>query len=50
MLKKMELLPNEGGHFDDYASVLFDEALLAEGGQIEDPAGFVRKINRLMLG
>ncbi|NCW89291.1 MAG: molecular chaperone HtpG, partial [Rhodocyclales bacterium] len=31
MLKKMELLPNEGGHFDDYASVLFDEALLAEG-------------------
>ncbi|MEN9902777.1 MAG: chaperone protein HtpG [Pseudomonadota bacterium] len=49
MLKKMELLPNEGGHFDDYASVLFDEALLAEGGQIEDPAGFVRKINKLML-
>ena len=50
MLKKMELLPNEGGHFYDYASVLFDEALLAEGGQIEDPAGFVRKINKLMLG
>jgi len=50
MLKKMELLPNEGGHFDDYASILFDEALLAEGGQIDDPAGFVRKINRLMLG
>ena len=50
MLKKMELLPNEAGHFDDYASVLFDEALLAEGGQIEDPAGFVRKINKLMLG
>ncbi|MFW9611397.1 MAG: molecular chaperone HtpG [Fluviibacter sp.] len=50
MLKKMELLPNDGGHFDDYASILFDEALLAEGGQIDDPAGFVRKINRLMLG
>ena len=50
MLKKMELLPNEGGHFDDYASILFDEALLAEGGQIDDPAGFVRKINKLMLG
>ena len=50
MLKKMELLPNEGGHFDDYASILFDEALLAEGGQIDDPAGFVRKVNRLMLG
>lgn len=50
MLKKMELLPNEGGHFDDYASILFDEALLAEGGQIDDPVGFVRRINRLMLG
>jgi molecular chaperone HtpG len=50
MLKKMELLPNEGGHFDDYASILFDEALLAEGGQIDDPAGFVRKINKRMLG
>ena len=50
MLKKMELLPNDGGHFDDYASILFDEALLAEGGQIDDPAGFVRRINRLMLG
>ena len=50
MLKKMELLPNDGGHFDDYASILFDEALLAEGGQIDDPVGFVRKINRLMLG
>ena len=50
MLKKMELLPNEGGHFVYYASVLFDEALLSVGGQIEDPAGFVRKINKLMLG
>ena len=35
--------------FDDWASVLFDQALLAEGGQLEDPAGFVRRINELML-
>ena len=30
-------------------SVLFDQALLAEGAQLEDPAGFVRRVNALML-
>ncbi|MDE3207265.1 MAG: molecular chaperone HtpG, partial [Pseudomonadota bacterium] len=33
----------------DFASVIYDEALLSEGGQLEDPAGFVRKFNRLLL-
>jgi molecular chaperone HtpG len=35
--------------FKEWASVLFDQALLAEGGQLEDPAGFVHKLNSLML-
>ena len=35
--------------FADWASVLFEQALLAEGGQLEDPAGFVRRMNGLML-
>ncbi|MCK5903356.1 MAG: molecular chaperone HtpG [Cocleimonas sp.] len=35
--------------FKDWASILFDQALLAEGGQLEDPAGFVSKLNSLML-
>ncbi|MDD5176241.1 MAG: molecular chaperone HtpG [Sterolibacterium sp.] len=35
--------------FDDWAAVLFDQAMLAEGGQLDDPAGFVRRINQLML-
>jgi molecular chaperone HtpG len=35
--------------FDDWSSVLFDQALLAEGGQLDDPATFVRRINELML-
>ncbi len=35
--------------FDDWAAVLFDQALLAEGGQLDDPASFVRRVNDLML-
>jgi len=35
--------------FADLARLLFDQALLAEGGQLEDPAGFVQRINKLML-
>ncbi|MFO1327005.1 MAG: molecular chaperone HtpG [Rubrivivax sp.] len=36
--------------FDDLAQVLFDQALLAEGGQLEDPAAYVRRVNQLLLG
>ncbi len=35
--------------FGDLAKVLFDQSLLAEGGQLEDPAGFVKRLNQLML-
>ena len=35
--------------FSDWSSLLFDQAILAEGGQLEDPAGFVSKLNALML-
>ena len=35
--------------FDDWTSVLFDQALLAEGGQLDDPASFVKRVNQLML-
>jgi molecular chaperone HtpG len=42
-------LKAETQHFDDWAAVLFDQALLAEGGQLDDPAGFVKRINHLML-
>jgi len=38
-----------GSRFDDWASVLFDQALLAEGGRLEDPAGFVKRLNDLLL-
>jgi molecular chaperone HtpG len=42
-------LKYEDKKFDDWAAVLFDQALLAEGGQLDDPAGFVKRINQLML-
>jgi molecular chaperone HtpG len=35
--------------FGAWAQVLFDQALLAEGGQLEDPAGFVARMNGLWL-
>ena len=35
-------------HFDDLAHILFDQALLAEGGNLEDPAAYVRRVNRLL--
>jgi len=35
-------------HFDDLANILFDQALLAEGGQLEDPAAYVRRVNSLL--
>ena len=33
----------------EWAALLFDQALLAEGGHLDDPAGFVRRVNALML-
>ncbi len=39
----------EESRFGDFATVLFDQSLLAEGGQLEDPAGFVKRLNQLML-
>jgi molecular chaperone HtpG len=45
----VQRLKDETAHFDDWASVLLDQALLAEGGQLDDPAGFVKRVNTLML-
>ncbi|WP_298601751.1 molecular chaperone HtpG [Zoogloea sp.] len=42
-------LKYEDKQFEDWAAVLFDQALLAEGGTLDDPASFVKRINQLML-
>ena len=45
----LQRLKHEERRFDDWAHLLFDQALLAEGGTLDDPAGFVRRVNELML-
>ncbi|MGE5450611.1 MAG: molecular chaperone HtpG [Acidobacteriota bacterium] len=35
--------------FDDLAHILFDQAALAEGGQLDDPAAYVRRVNSILV-
>jgi molecular chaperone HtpG len=39
----------DSSRFADWSHILFDQATLAEGGQLEDPAAFVKRLNDLML-
>jgi molecular chaperone HtpG len=39
----------DDSRFADWSHILFDQATLAEGGQLDDPAGFVRRLNEVML-
>ncbi len=47
----VERLNNERdeGRFADWSHVLYEQAMLSEGGQLEDPAAFVRRLNGLLL-
>jgi molecular chaperone HtpG len=45
----VEALSEDSASFDDLVWVLFDQALLAEGGQPEDPAAFVKRLNGFLL-
>ena len=42
-------LETDQERFNELARVLFDQALLAEGGQLDDPATFVKRINKLIV-
>ncbi len=48
LVKKLEA-SSESASFDDLAHILFDQALLAEGGLPEDPAAYVRRVNALLV-
>ena len=50
LVKKLAALPEGAAQFDDLAQVLFDNALLAEGGQLDDPAAHVKRVQALILG
>ena len=41
-------LAGDDAHFDDLANVLFDQAWLAEGGQLENPADYVQRVTRML--
>lgn len=48
LINRMDAEADEG-KFGELAKLVFDQAMLAEGGQLQDPAAFVHRLNRLML-
>ncbi|KAF0100383.1 MAG: molecular chaperone HtpG [bacterium] len=48
LLKRLE--GEDGERFDELAGLLLDQAVLLDGGQLVDPAGFVRRVNGLLFG
>jgi molecular chaperone HtpG len=46
----VQRLKYEDAKFGDWSSILFDQAMLAEGGTLTDPAGFVKRLNEMLLG
>ena len=45
LIKKLET----SEHFNDLAQVIFDQALLADGGQLDDPAAYLKRVNELLM-
>ncbi len=45
----IQSLKYEDRHFDDWTNLLFDQAVLAEGGALADPATFVKRMNNMLL-
>ena len=48
LVQKLDKEP-DGKRFDDWSSILLDQALLAEGGQLDDPAAFTARLNELLM-
>lgn len=49
LVTRLKYENEESGKFGDWSHLLFDQALLAEGGTLEDPAAFVRRMNEMLL-
>jgi len=48
LVKKLDS-EKDGDRFDDWASIVLDQAILAEGGKLDDPGSFVQKLNKMVL-
>lgn len=49
LIKKLEGSEQSDDNFDKLAQVIFDQALLADGGQLEDPAAYLKRVNELLM-
>jgi len=49
LIKKLESSEQSAEDFDKLAQVIFDQALLADGGQLDDPAAYLRRVNELLM-
>ena len=49
LIKKLETSEQSDEDFDNLAQVIFDQALLADGGQLEDPAAYLKRVNALLM-
>ncbi|MES1196807.1 MAG: hypothetical protein ABUL58_07675 [Steroidobacter sp.] len=49
LLKRLNELP-DGEGFTDLATLLHEQAMLADGQQLPEPTAFVQRLNRLLLG
>lgn len=49
LIKKLDSREQADGDFDKLAQVIFDQALLADGGQLDDPAAYLKRVNELLM-
>jgi len=49
LVQRLKYEDAAGARFGDWSHILFDQALLAEGGSLADPAAFVKRLNEMLL-
>jgi molecular chaperone HtpG len=49
LVQRLKYESAEGKRFGDWSHILFDQAMLAEGGTLTDPAAFVKRLNEMLL-
>ncbi|WP_306397460.1 molecular chaperone HtpG [Telluria beijingensis] len=49
LVQRLKYEDASGARFADWSHILFDQAMLAEGGSLVDPASFVKRLNELLL-